>query len=140
METTRKAAAWTRKTLHLACLPQSKQAHRCPNLWSTAGAHAYTVTPSVANASPTALVDCANGVRRTAQQTEHAATVSAVPATTSTSEQMTMTKGHGAVFNTVSSCAGLQLELSHGTTLWTTLHNRVSRGGGLLCGAARVVE
>ena len=31
--------------------------------------------------------------------------------------------------NTVSSCAGLQLELSHGTTLWTTLHNRVSRGG-----------
>ena len=33
--------------------------------------------------------------------------------------------------NTVSSCAGLQLELSHDTTLWTTLHNRVSRGGGL---------
>ena len=129
METTQKAAAWMRKTLHPACLPQLKQAHKCPNLWNTAGAHACMVTPSVANASLTALADCANGVRRTARQTEHAATASAVPAMTSTSAQMTTTKEHGTVFNAAPSCAGLQLGLSHDTTLRTTLHNRVSRGG-----------
>ena len=58
-----------------------------------------------------------------------------------TSEQMTMAKEHGIVFNATPSCAGFQLGLSHDTTLRTTLHNRVSRGGeGLLCGAARVIE
>ena len=141
METTQKAAAWMRETLHPAYPPQSRQAHKCLNLWNTASAPAFTATPSVANASLIALAVYANGVRRTARQTEHAATASAVLAMTSTSEQMTMTKGHGAVFDTVSSCAGLQLELSHDTTLRTTLHNRVSRGReGLLCGAACVIE
>ena len=87
-------------------------------------------TPWAANASPTALVGFVNGVKKMARQTEHAATASAVRAMMLTSEQTTTTKGHRTVSNTVSSCAGLQLELSHGTTLWTTLHNRVSRGGG----------
>ena len=85
--------------------------------------------PSVANASLIALAVYANGVRRTARQMEHAAIASAVPATTSTSEQMTMAKEHGIVFNATPSCAGFQLGLSHDTTLRTTLHNRVSRGG-----------
>ena len=99
-----------RKTLHPACLPQLKQAHKYLNPWNSADVRACMATPSAANASLTALVGFVNGVKKTARQTEHAAIASAVRAMTSTSEQTTTTKGHRTVSNTVSSCAGLQLE------------------------------